>query len=939
MAEISVSDGGGRKHLFLIDGSGYIFRAYHALPPMTRPDGTPVNAVYGFTSMLTKLVEDSDADYLAVIFDTARKTFRSDIYPDYKAHRPPPPDDLIPQFALIRESVEAFGLPQSEMEGYEADDLIATYAKQAAAAGHRVTIVSSDKDLMQLIDDNISMQDPMKGTAISYAEVQKKFGVNPDKVIDVQSLAGDSADNVPGVPGIGVKTAAQLIEEYGDLDTLLKRAPEIKQNKRRENLIEFADQARISRRLVTLTVDAPVREPFENFVVKAPEPEKLITFLEEQGFKSTLAKVKADLTKAGYNVQEDTPMLAADDSREEASYVLVQDEADLHEWVAAATEQGVIAVDTETNSLDSLNAELVGVSLAVNQPIAGACACYIPLGHVAPKNQGSFDLDGATEAPGGDGVPNQIELEKAIGMLKPMLEDSGTLKIAHNAKYDSEVLARHGINMAPVDDTMLLSYVLDGGSHKHNLDDLTRLHLNRTNIKYNEVTGTGKNKISFAEVSVEAALDYAAEDADVTLCLHKMLKPRLVFEKMSTVYERIERPLIEVLEGMESAGIKVDVSVLKSLSDDFEKRIGRLGDEIHELAGREFNIGSPKQLGEVMFDEMGLPGGKKGKTGAYGTGADILDGLAIQGHSLPVKVLEWRQLSKLKSTYTDALMGQIDTKTGRFHTSFAQAVASTGRLSSNDPNLQNIPIRTEEGRKIRTAFVANKGNILLSADYSQIELRLLAHVANIDVLKKAFKDGADIHAMTASDVFGIPVDELDSPTRNRAKAINFGIIYGISPFGLARQLGIAQGDAKSYIDAYFERYPGVKGYMEEAKEFARENGYVETIYGRRVHVPGIKDKNPARRNFMERAAINAPLQGSAADIIKRAMIKMSDALNSKKLNAQMLLQVHDELIFEVPEGELEVTEKVVKKTMESAANLSVPLICDTGSGVNWDEAH
>ena len=939
MAEISMSDGGGRKHLFLIDGSGYIFRAYHALPPMTRPDGTPVNAVYGFTSMLTKLVEDSDADYLAVIFDTARKTFRSDIYPDYKAHRPPPPDDLIPQFALIRESVEAFGLPQSEMEGYEADDLIATYAKQAAAAGHRVTIVSSDKDLMQLIDDNISMQDPMKGTAISYAEVQKKFGVNPDKVIDVQSLAGDSADNVPGVPGIGVKTAAQLIEEYGDLDTLLKRASEIKQNKRRENLIEFADQARISRRLVTLTVDAPVREPFENFVVKAPEPEKLITFLEEQGFKSTLAKVKADLTKAGYNVQEDTPMLAADDGREEASYVLVQDEADLDEWVAAATEQGVIAVDTETNSLDSLNAELVGVSLAVNQPIAGARACYIPLGHVAPKNQGSFDLDGATEAPGGDGAPNQIELEKAIGMLKPMLEDRGTLKIAHNAKYDSEVLARHGINMAPVDDTMLLSYVLDGGSHKHNLDDLTRLHLNRTNIKYNEVTGTGKNKISFAEVSVEVALEYAAEDADVTLCLHKILKPRLVFEKMSTVYERIERPLIGVLEAMESAGIKVDVSVLKSLSDDFEKRIGRLGDEIHELAGREFNIGSPKQLGEVMFDEMGLPGGKKGKTGAYGTGADILDGLAIQGHSLPVKVLEWRQLSKLKSTYTDALMGQIDTKTGRVHTSFSQAVASTGRLSSNDPNLQNIPIRTEEGRKIRTAFVANKGNILLSADYSQIELRLLAHVANIDVLKKAFKDGADIHAMTASDVFGIPVDELDSPTRNRAKAINFGIIYGISPFGLARQLGIAQGDAKSYIDAYFERYPGVKGYMEEAKEFARENGYVETIYGRRVHVPGIKDKNPARRNFMERAAINAPLQGSAADIIKRAMIKMSDALNSKKLNAQMLLQVHDELIFEVPEGELEVTEKVVKKTMESAANLTVPLICDTGSGVNWDEAH
>jgi DNA polymerase I len=941
MAATSKSDDGEPKHLFLIDGSGYIFRAYHALPPMKRPDGTPVNAVYGFTSMLTKLVEDSEADYLAVIFDTARKTFRSDIYPEYKAHRPPPPEDLIPQFALIRESVDAYGLPQAEMQGYEADDLIATYAKQAAADGHRVTIVSSDKDLMQLIDDNISMQDPMKGTLISYAEVEKKFGVTPDKVIDIQSLAGDSADNVPGVPGIGVKTAAQLIEEYGDLDTLLERAGEIKQNKRRENLIEFADQARISRDLVTLAIDAPVDQPYESFVVKDPEPEKIISFLEEQGFKSTLAKVKAGLVKAGHDVPEDAPMPAADDGREDAGYVLVQDEAALKAWIASAMDQGTVAVDTETNSLDSLNAELVGVSLSMAKPVDGARACYIPLGHVAPKSQGSFDLGGGGEAedPGTDGAPKQIAFDKAIKMLKPMLEERGTLKVAHNAKYDSEVFARYGIDLAPVDDTMLLSYVLDGGSHGHGLDDLTQLHLGRTNIKYSAVAGSGKKQISFAEVELEAALDYAAEDADVTLGLHRLLKPRLVFEKMATVYERIERPLIDVLEAMESAGIKVDVNVLRSLSDDFEKRIATLGDAIHELAGHEFNIGSPKQLGEVLFDEMGLPGGKKGKTGAYGTGADILDGLAAQGHDLPVKVLEWRQLSKLKSTYTDALMGQIDARTGRVHTSYAQAIASTGRLSSNDPNLQNIPIRTEEGRKIRTAFVADKGNVLLSADYSQIELRLLAHVADIDVLKKAFKDGADIHAMTASDVFGIPIDELDSATRSRAKAINFGIIYGISPFGLARQLGIAQGDAKSYIEAYFERYPGVKGYMDDAKEFARENGYVETIYGRRVHVPGIQDKNPARRNFMERAAINAPLQGSAADIIKRAMILMPKALTDAKLEARMLLQVHDELIFEVPESELEKTEAVVKKTMESAASLSVPLICDTGSGANWDVAH
>jgi DNA polymerase-1 len=941
MASTVKQENADQDHVFLIDGSGYIFRAYHALPPMKRPDGTPVNAVYGFTSMVMKLIDDSDADYLAVIFDTARKTFRSEIYTDYKANRPPPPEDLIPQFPLIRDAVTAFGVPQAEMEGFEADDLIATYARLAADAGHRVTIVSSDKDLMQLIDDNISMMDPMKGTDISYEEVEKRFGVKPEKVIDIQSLAGDSTDNVPGVPGIGVKTAALLINEYGDLDTLLERAGEIKQTKRRENLIEFADLARVSRDLVTLKQDVPVTAPLDSFVLEEPDPDKLIAFLEEQGFKSILNRVKAELARDGHLIDHDDKDSAEADSSSESGsgYALIQDEAGLAAWIEAATLQGIVAVDTETDSLDSLRAELVGVSLSVAEPVAGAHACYIPLGHIAPKTQGALDLGGDGGEGLGGGAPKQIALDKAVALLKPMLEDRGVLKVAHNAKYDSEVFARKGIHLSPIDDTMLLSYVLEGGAHGHGLDELTLLHLGRTNIKYSEVCGSGKNKITFAEVALDKALDYAAEDADTTLALHQVLKPRLVSDRMATVYETIERPLVAVLEEMETNGIKVDAEELKRLSDDFEKRIADLGEEIHTLAGRDFNVGSPKQLGEILFDEMSLPGGKKGKTGAYATGADVLEGLAAQGHDLPARVLDWRQLSKLKSTYTDALLGEINPETGRVHTSYSQAVASTGRLSSNDPNLQNIPVRTEEGRKIRKAFVAEKGNVLLSADYSQIELRLLAHVADIGPLKDAFHEGADIHAATASEVFGIPIDDLDSPTRNRAKAINFGIIYGISPFGLARQLGIPQGDAKSYIEAYFERYPGVRDYMEEKKEAARSDGFVRTIFGRKVHVPGINDKNPARRNFMERAAINAPLQGAAADIIKRAMIRMPTALQRSKLKAKMLLQVHDELIFEVPEAELDKTAKTVRATMESAAHLSVPLVCETGHGPSWDEAH
>ena len=941
MATKVEQDKAKQGHVFLIDGSGYIFRAYHALPPMKRPDGTPVNAVYGFTSMVMKLIDESDADYLAVIFDTARKTFRSEIYTDYKANRPPPPEDLIPQFPLIRDVVTAFGVPQAEMEGYEADDLIATYARQAADSGHRVTIVSSDKDLMQLVDDNISMMDPMKGTKISYAEVEKKFGVNPDRVIDIQSLAGDSTDNVPGVPGIGVKTAALLINEYGDLDTLLERAGEIKQTKRRENLIEFADLARTSRELVTLKQDVPVTAPLESFVLENPDPDRLIAFLEQQGFKSILNRVKAELARDGHLIDHVDHDVAgkAGSTESDTGYALIQDEAALAAWIVAANEQGVVGVDTETNSLDSLRAELVGVSLSVAEPVAGARACYIPLGHIAPKTQGALDLGGDGGEALTGGAPKQVALDRAVALLKPMLEDPGILKIAHNAKYDSEVFARQGIHMAPIDDTMLLSYVLEGGAHGHGLDELTLLHLGRSNIKFSEVCGSGKNKIGFAEVALDKALDYAAEDADTALALHQVLKPRLVFDHMATMYETIERPLVAVLEEMETHGIKVDAGELKRLSDDFEIRISDLGEEIHKLAGRDFNVGSPKQLGEILFDEMGLSGGKKGKTGAYATGADVLEGLAAQGHDLPARVLDWRQLSKLKSTYTDALLGQINPETGRVHTSYSQAIASTGRLSSNDPNLQNIPIRTEEGRKIRKAFVAEPGNVLLSADYSQIELRLLAHVADIKLLKEAFHNGADIHAATASEVFGIPVADLDSPTRNRAKAINFGIIYGISPFGLARQLGIPQGDAKTYIEAYFVRYPGVRDYMEAKKEAARADGFVTTIFGRKVYVPGINDKNPARRNFMERAAINAPLQGAAADIIKRAMIRMPAALKRSKLTAKMLLQVHDELIFEVPEAELDNTSDMVRKTMEAAAHLSVPLVCETGHGASWAEAH
>ncbi|MBT5780939.1 MAG: DNA polymerase I [Rhodospirillaceae bacterium] len=917
---MSANESNHAGHLVLIDGSGFIFRAFHGLPPMTRPDGTPVNAVLGFTNMLWKILRDSEAEYFAVIFDTARKTFRSDIYPEYKAHRPPPPDELIPQFDLVREATQAFNVPSLEMRGYEADDLIATYTRLAREAGMHVTIVSSDKDLMQLVEDHqVVMLDHFKNREIDAEGVQEKFGVGPERVIDVQALAGDSSDNVPGVPGIGVKTAAQLINEYGDLDALLARAEEIKQPKRRQNLIDHADLARVSRDLVTLRQDVPDLEPLENLAMREIEPETLMAFLKEQGFNSAITRIGSQL-----GIEEGAAAgVPAPAPPEESEYSLVQSADALKTWIQLAREAGTVAFDTETTSLDAGRAELVGFSLSVKP----GEACYVPLAHRA------------TDLLAGAETFEQIPMAEALTLLKPLLEDPAILKIGQNIKYDMRIMAQHGIEIAPIDDSMLLSYVLDGGLHGHGMDELSTLHFDHKPIPFKQVAGTGKNQITFDQVPLAEACDYAAEDADITLRLHQLLKPRLVAEHMVTLYERLERPLAPVLARMEMAGIKVERAALARLSEDFAARIAVFETEIHALAGRPFTIGSPKQLGEILFDEMAIEGGKKGKSGAYATGADVLEGLAAQGHDLPARVLDWRQLSKLKSTYTDALLGHINPKTGRVHTSYSMTGASTGRLSSNDPNLQNIPVRTEEGRNIRRAFIAEKDHILLSADYSQIELRILAHIAGVDTLKEAFHNGVDIHALTASQVFDTPIEDMDPMVRRSAKAINFGIIYGISPFGLARQLGVAQGEAKAYIEAYFARYPGIKDYMERTKKEAHERGFVATLYGRRIHLPGINEKNPAHRGFSERAAINAPIQGTAADIIKRAMIIMEDALAADGLKARMLLQVHDELIFEVPRDEAEATAALVRRVMESAAHLDVPLIVDTGTADNWAEAH
>ncbi|MFN3913138.1 DNA polymerase I [Hyphomonas sp.] len=921
-----------KSHLYLIDASAYIFRAFHALPPLTRQsDGLPIGAVSGFCNMLFKLLEDLKGaerpTHFACIFDASGHTFRNELYPLYKAQRPPAPEELVPQFPLVRRASEAFAAHAIELKGYEADDLIATYARQAEAKGARVTIVSSDKDLMQLVSGRVLMLDPMKNKLLGRDDVVEKFGVGPELVVDVQSLAGDSVDNVPGAPGIGIKTAAQLLTEFGSVEALLDRAGEIKQPKRRETLIAYADQVRISKQLVTLMDTVPVTVTLEDLAVQDPDPKTLLAFLEEMEFRTITRRVREQMEKEGA-IEVAAPEAAAINR---AAYVCIRDLKTLEDWVARAMAQGWVAVDTETDALDSVGGGLVGVSLA----LAPGEACYIPLAHVDPDSKGDGDMFGADP-------PRQIRMAEAIKALKPMLEDAATLKIGQNIKYDLSVFKRHAIQVAPVDDTMLISFALNAGIHNHGMDELSERYLGHKPISFKDVAGTGKTQKTFGQIALDKATEYAAEDADVTLRLWQVLKPRLRTEEVTTVYETLERPLVPVLAAMEQAGIKVDRQMLSRLSADFMQRMAGLEAQAHEQAGRAFNIGSPKQLGEILFDEMNIPGGKKTKTGAWVTDADVLEGLAEEGHALPRTIVDWRMLSKLRSTYTEALQAAIKPETGRVHTSYMMAGAQTGRLSSTDPNLQNIPVRTEEGRKIREAFIAEEGNVLVSADYSQIELRILAHMADIPALKQAFKDGLDIHAMTASEMFGVPVEGMDPMVRRQAKAINFGIIYGISGFGLARQLGIPQGEAAAYIKEYFKRFPGIRQYMDETKAFAHEAGFVRTAFGRKINLPDMKAKGPARA-FAERQAINAPLQGTAADIIKRAMIRMPEALASAGLKARMLLQVHDELVFECPEAEAQDLIAVARKTMSSAdgpaLKLSVPLEVEAKAAKTWAAAH
>jgi len=924
----------GERHLILVDGSGYIFRAYHALPPMTRPDGTPVNAVFGFTNMLSQFLLRHAASHIAVVFDAGRNTFRNQIYAAYKAHRPDPPPELVPQFGLIRDATDAFGVARVEHEGFEADDLIAAYAKAFEATGGHVTIVSSDKDLMQLIRPAVQMLDPMKQKPLRAPEVLEKFGVTPDKVVEVQALAGDATDNVPGVPGIGIKTAAQLINEYGDLEALLARASEIKQPKRREALLENAEMARISRRLVMLDDNAPLPLEITALEAKAPGDGKLEAFLRAQGFRSILARMGfGEASGAPHRgaSRAVTPEASVAEAPNVAAafgpYDCVTDEATLAHWVAQAREAGVVAVDTETDSLDARRATMVGFSLA----IAPGHACYVPIRHGSVGDM--------LAAP----APTQITPEAAFALLRPLFTDSAVLKVFQHAKYDLEVLARaeNGgfAEISPIDDTMMLSYAMEAGRHGHGMDELSVLHLGHQPITFDEVTGTGKARLPFSEVPLDKATAYAAEDADVTLRLWLLLRPRLRADGALASYEQIERRMIPVLRDMEAAGVKVDGAELARIGEDFAGRLAVLETAIHKIAGRAFNVGSPKQLGEILFDEMGLSGGRKGKTGAYSTDAAVLEELSVQGVELAGKVLEWRQLAKLKSTYVEGLAAQIDPADKRVHTSYQMAITSTGRLSSTDPNLQNIPIRSEEGMRIRRAFIADKGHVLLAADYSQIELRLLAHLAEVPTLREAFAGGEDIHARTASEIFNIPRDKVDKEARRRAKMINFGIIYGMSAFGLASRLGIPPGEGRSIIDAYFAQYPGIRQEMERLKEEARTHGFVRTPFGRKLWIPDIATRDPVRRAGAERAAINAPFQGGAAEIIKRAMVRLPHALQDAGLKARMLLQVHDELVFEVPEAEVAATSALVRQIMESVATLRVPLSVDIGQGHSWAEAH
>ena len=928
---------GKGHHLHLIDGSAFIFRAYHALPPLTRKsDGLPIGAVSGFCNMLQRYVEGNQGanapTHVAVIFDKGSHTFRNDLYDQYKANRDEMPEDLRPQMPLTREATRAFNIACEEIDGYEADDIIATLAVQAREAGGSVTIISSDKDLMQLVGDGVDMFDAMKNRTIDRDGVFEKFGVFPERVVDVQALAGDSVDNVPGAPGIGVKTAALLINEFGDLETLLERAEEIKQPKRRETLINHADQIRLSKQLVTLDANTPLGFTLDDLEVRDPDPEVLLGFLKEMEFR-TLTRRIADKLGVDAPVIEDAAQSVSTDETaatvpfDTSTYETVRSMSTLDQWIRQINERGYVAIDTETTSLDEMRAELVGISLCVE---AGQ-ACYIPLTH---KTDGGDDLLGTTEL-----AQDQLPLDHVLQVLKPVLENPAVLKIGQNMKYDAKIFARYGVNVAPIDDTMLISYALHGGLHGHGMDTLSERYLAHETIPIKPLLGSGKSAITFDKVSINDASPYAAEDADVTLRLWQMLKPRLHQARVTRVYETLERPLVPVLAEMEMTGIKVNRDTLSRMSNAFAQKMAALEAEIHEMAGESFNVGSPKQLGEIMFDKLGYEGGKKGKTGAYATGADVLEDLATI-HDLPKRVLDWRQLSKLKSTYTDALQDHINPETGRVHTSYSIAGANTGRLASTDPNLQNIPVRTEDGRRIREAFVAEEGKVLVSLDYSQIELRILAHVAGIDSLKKAFRDGLDIHAMTASEMFDVPLDQMTSDIRRQAKAINFGVIYGISGFGLARNLRIPRAEAQGFIDRYFERFPGIREYMDNTVDFAKKHNRVETLFGRVIHTPEINAKGPTA-GFAKRAAINAPIQGAAADIIRRAMVRMPDAIAG--LPAKMLLQVHDELLFEVNEDAVDPLVSVVKSVMEGAAepvlHLDVPLVVDAGKGAHWAEAH
>jgi DNA polymerase-1 len=988
-AKLAAKASGKSDHVFLVDGSSYIFRAYHALPPLNRKsDGLQVNAVLGFCNMLWKLLRDMPEDnrptHLAIIFDKSEVTFRNKLYPDYKAHRPPAPDDLIPQFALIRDAVRAFDLPCLEQIGFEADDLIATYARLATERGATTTIVSSDKDLMQLVTDKVVMYDTMKDRRIGIPEVIEKFGVPPEKVVEVQALAGDSTDNVPGVPGIGVKTAAQLIVEYGDLEQLLFRATEIKQPKRREALIENAEKARISRKLVLLDDKVELDVPLDELAVHEPDARKLIAFLKAMEF-STLTKRVAEYSeidpsdvtadaggksggaaspakakspegsgdlfapapaRTGTGGKEDkasslkgTPISLAEARKEAArklpfdrsKYQTIRKLDELNAWIARARDAGRFVIDAKASSIDPMQADICGIALA----LAPNDACYMPLSHKqSGGGAGLFDAGLA---------PDQVKESDALEALKPLLESAGIQKIGFNIKFNAVMFAQAGITVRNYDDAQLMSYALDAGRNGHGLDTLSDLWLGHGMIAHGDLIGSGKGKLTFDQVAIDRATEYSAESADVIMRLWRVLKPRLIADRMTAVYETLERPLVSVLARMERRGISIDRQVLSRLSGDFAQTAARVEAEIQEIAGEPVNVGSPKQIGDILFGRMGLPGGTKTKTGAWSTTAQVLDDLAEQGYDFPKKILEWRQVSKLKSTYTDALPTYVNPQTHRVHTTYALAATTTGRLSSNEPNLQNIPVRTEDGRKIRRAFIATSGHKLVSADYSQIELRLLAEIADVPSLRQAFRDGLDIHAMTASEMFGVPIKDMPSEVRRRAKAINFGIIYGISAFGLANQLGIAREEASAYIKKYFERFPGIRAYMDETREFCRRYGYVTTLFGRKCYYPDIKASNASIRAFNERAAINARLQGSAADIIRRAMIRMEDALSEKKLSAQMLLQVHDELIFEVPDDEVAATLPVVQRVMQDApfpaVILSLPLQVDARAANNWDEAH